>query len=93
MPQQPNMTEKDLLNDLLNQEKQMMACYAASIQEASCRNLRKLLTNQFNQTSQDQYELFDQMREKGYFKLRDATIQSVQQVKAAYKNVQNDLSK
>ena len=93
MPQQPNMTEKDLLDDLLNQEKQMMACCAASIQEASCRNLRKLLTNQFNQTSQDQYELFDQMREKGYFKLRDATSQSVQQVKAAYKNVQNDLSK
>ena len=89
--QQPNMTEKELLTDLLNQEKQLMSLYATGIQEASCKNLRKILGNQFSQTSQDQYELFDQMREKGYYQAKDATSQEVQQVKNTYKNMQMEL--
>ncbi len=93
MPSQSVLTEKDMLDDLLNQEKQMMASYAASLQEASCKNLRKLLSGHFNQASQDQYELFDRMREKGYYQPRGATGQAVQQVKNAYKNTQNELSK
>ncbi len=89
--QQPNLTEQDLLTDLLNQEKQLMSLYATGIQEASCRNLRKLLTTQFTQTSQDQYEIFDQMREKGYYQTKDASTQEVQQVKNTFKNVQSEL--
>ena len=89
--QQPNMTEKELLTDLLNQEKQMMSLYAMGIQEASCRNLRKILASQFNQTSQDQFELFDQMREKGYYQTKDAASQHVQQVKNTYKSMQPEL--
>jgi spore coat protein CotF len=89
--QQPNMTEQDLLTDLLNQEKHLMSLYAAGIQEASCKNLRKLLISQFNQVSQDQFEVFDQMREKGYYQTRDAPSQQVQQLKNAYKNIQADL--
>ncbi len=85
--QHPNMTEKELLTDLLNQEKQMMSLYASGIQEASCKNLRKILGSQFSQTSQDQYELFDQMREKGYYQTQDAASQHVQQVKNTYKNM------
>jgi spore coat protein CotF len=86
--QQPNMTEQELLTDLLNQEKQMMTLCAAGIQEASSMSLRKLLTTQFTQTSQDQFELFDQMREKGYYQTRDATSQQVQQVKNTFKNME-----
>ncbi|MGI5850121.1 MAG: spore coat protein, partial [Christensenellales bacterium] len=67
MQNQPGMSEQDLLNDLLNQEKQIMSSYATYIQEASCPNLRKILINQFNQASQDQYQVFDQMRQKGYY--------------------------
>lgn len=91
MSRQSNMTEKELLSDLLNQEKQMMSLYATGIQEASCRNLRKLMAGQFNQTSQDQYELFDRIRDKGYYQSKDATSQEVQQVKNTYKHVQNEL--
>jgi spore coat protein CotF len=86
--QQPDMTEQELLTDLLNQEKQMMALYATGIQEASCKDLRKLLTTQFTQTSQDQFELFDRMREKGYYLTKDATSQQVQQVKSTFRNME-----
>ncbi len=91
MHHQPNLSERDLLNDLLNQEKQIMSSYATYIQEASCHNLRKLLSNQFVQTSHDQYQVFDLMREKGYYQSKDATDEEVQQVKNNYKAMQNDL--
>ena len=86
-----DMTEKDLLNDLLNQEKQMMASCALSIQEASCPNLRKLLTNQFNQICQDQYRVFDQMRQKGYYVPKDADDKDVQKAKNNMKNMAREL--
>ena len=88
---QPNLTEQELLNDLLNQEKQLMSSYATFIQEASCENLRRVLTNQFNQTSQDQYQVFDQMRQKGYYQSKDASAQEVQQAKDNFRNVQGQL--
>jgi len=91
MQPQPNMTEQDLLNDLLNQEKQLMSSYATFIQEASCENLRKILSNQFNQVSQDQYQVFDQMRQKGYYQAKDAQAQEVQQVKDTFRGVQSEL--
>ncbi len=88
---QPNMTEQELLNDLLNQEKQIMSSYATYIQEASCENLRKVLTNNFNQTSQDQYQVFDQMRQKGYYQPKDAPAQEVQQAKDNLRNMQSQM--
>ena len=91
MHQQPNLSEQELLNDLLNQEKQLMSSYASYIQEASCQNLRKILTNQFNQTSQDQFTVFDQMRQKGYYQTKDASDQEVQQAKQNFKTMQGQL--
>lgn len=88
---QPDLTEQELLSDLLNQEKQLMLSYATHIQEASCTNLRKLLTSQFNQTSQDQFAVFDQMRQKGYYQTSDASGKDVQRIKNAFKNVQHEL--
>ncbi len=91
MHQQPNLTEQELLNDLLNQEKHLISSYASYIQEASCPNLRKILSNQFNQTSADQYQVFDQMRQKGYYQTKDASDQEVQQAKQNFKTMQSQL--
>ena len=91
MHTQPNMSEQDLLNDLLNQEKQLMSTYSTYISEASCENLRKILVNQFNQTTQDQYQVFDQMRQKGYYQVKDANAQEVQQAKDNFRNMQSEL--
>ncbi len=91
MNQHPNLSEQDLLNDLLNQEKQMVTSYATYITEASCHNLRKLLSNQLSQTSHDQYQVFEQMRDKGYYQGKDASDQEVQQVKNNFKAMQDEL--
>lgn len=91
MHTQPNMSEKDLLNDLLNQEKQLMSSTATFIQESSCENLRRMLTDQFEQTSKDQFTIFDHMRQKGYYPTNDADTKKVQQAKATFKNMQKEL--
>jgi len=88
----PNLTEQELLNDLLNQEKQMVTSYAAFLTEASCHNLRKLLSGNLSQTSHDQYQVFEQMREKGYYQLSDASDQEVMRVKNASKAIQDSLN-
>jgi len=90
MHHHPNLSEQDLLNDLLNQEKQMVTSYATYLTEASCHNLRKLLSSQLSQTSHDQYQVFEQMRDKGYYQGKDASDQEVQQVKSHFKAMQDE---
>ena len=91
MNQHPNLSEQDLLNDLLNQEKQMVTSYATFLTEASCHNLRKLLSSQLSQTSHDQYQVFEQMRDKGYYQGKDASDQEVEQVKNNFKAMQSEI--
>lgn len=89
---QPNLSEKDLLNDLLNQEKQLISTYSTYISEASCTNLRRVLQNQFTQTTEDQFEVFDHMRKKGYYQTKDAPDNEVQQTKQKFEQLKTELS-
>jgi spore coat protein F len=91
MHDQSNLSEQDLLNDLLNQEKQMISSYSTFITEASCENLRCILTNQFNQTCTDQYEIFDNMRQKGYYEAKDAPKKEVVQTKQKFEQLRQSL--
>jgi spore coat protein CotF len=53
--------------------------------------LRKLLSSQLSQTSHDQFQVFEQMRDKGYYQAKDASDQEVQQVKSHFKAMQDEL--
>lgn len=88
---QSDFSEQELLADLMNQEKQLLQAYAAALQESTCPQLRKLIINQFHQASKDQYELLDQMRQKGYFKDKDASEAEVREIVATLKSMQSDL--
>ncbi len=89
--QQPDFSEQELLNDLLNQEKQMVTSYATFLTEASCHNLRKVLSGNLSQTSHDQFQVFEQLRDKGYYQGNDASDQEVLKVKSTYKAMQDEL--
>jgi len=91
MQEKSNLSEQDLLNDLLNQEKQLISSYSTFISEASCENLRSVLTNHFNQTCVDQYEVFDQMRAKGYYAAKDAPKKEVDQTKQKFEQLAQSL--
>ena len=66
------MNDQELLNDMLTTEKNMIKNYSSFITETSCPNMRQVLNQNMNETVQDQYHLFDIMRQKGYYQMKDA---------------------
>lgn len=91
MPNQSSLTEKELLDDLLNQEKHFMNSYSIYISEGACPNLRQLMTSQFNQICNDQYQIFDCMRQKGFYQIKDAQDADVQQAKQKFAQMQSQM--
>ncbi len=78
MNNQPNMTEKELLTDLLNQEKELVKGYASNVTEASCANFRSLLIQNMTECSDDQLWIFEQMRQRNMYKTKQAMQKDIQ---------------
>lgn len=78
---QPNMTEKELLTDLLNEEKALIKEYASNVTESSCPSLRQLLISNMCECSTDQFTVFDNMRSRNMYQTEDAPQNKVQTLK------------
>lgn len=79
------LNEKDCMMDLIMQEKEMMKVYGSFIPEGSTTDLRGMLTNNFRIIESEQYELFDKMQQKGYYKTKNAQTQDITQVINTFK--------
>ncbi len=75
------MTEQEMLTDILSQEKQLVKDYAGDITESSCQNLRQLLISNMTECSEDQYCVFDQMRTRNMYATKQAPQNEVQTAK------------
>lgn len=87
MANQPQLTEQEILNDMLLQEKHMSSAYTTYVTEASCPNLRNLLTQNLTDIFNEQYQVFDTMRQKGMYQVKDAQTNEVQQAKQQFQQV------
>lgn len=76
-----NLSEKEIMQDLLATEKQTISAYSTGITESSCQNLRNTLLNNFKSSEEVQYKIFDSMKQKGWYPTKDAPDSDVQQVK------------
>lgn len=76
-----SMSEKDLMQDLLATEKQVISAYSTGITESSCENLRNTLMDNFKNNQTIQYKIFDAMKQKGWYPTKDAPDNEVQQLK------------
>ena len=81
MAQQPSLSEKELINDLLAGEKQVISAYSTGMTESSCPNLRNTLEDNFKNVEQTQYEIFHAMNQKNWYPIKDADSNEVQQLK------------
>ncbi len=82
MPNQtPNMSEKELLFDLLNEEKSLIKEYASNVTESSIPSLRQVLLSNLSECSSDQFTIFDQMRARNMYQTQDAPVSQVQSLK------------
>ncbi|MCR3761551.1 spore coat protein [Clostridium felsineum] len=85
------MTEKDLTEDLLSSEKHLISSYSTGITESSCQNLRNVLVNNLKSSEDEQYKIFDAMKQKGWYPTKDAQDSEVQQVKTDATNLSRDI--
>ena len=76
-----NMTDKEILTDLLNEEKSLIKEYAGNVVESSQPSLRQLLISCMSECSADQYTVFDQMRSRNMYPTKQAPTQEVQTAK------------
>lgn len=85
------LSEKDLMQDLLATEKQVISAYSTGITESSCPNLRNTLIDNFKNDQNIQYKLFDAMKQKGWYSTKDAPDNEVQQLKNEATQMMNEL--
>ena len=85
------MAEKDLMHDLLATEKQVITAYSTGITETSCENLRNTLVDNFKNSQNIQYKIFDAMKQKGWYSTKDAPDNEVQQLKNEATQMMNEL--
>ena len=91
MSNNTQLSEQDMMNDLLTMEKQITSAYNTGITEASCQNLRQTLTTNLVETQQLQYTIFDTMKKKGWYQTKDAQDQDVNNAKNKFTNMKNQL--
>lgn len=85
------MCEKDLMQDLLATEKQVISAYSTGITESSCVNLRSTLIDNYKNNQDIQYKIFDAMKQKGWYPTKDAPDNEVQQLKNEAAQMMNEL--
>ena len=85
-----NMTERELLTDLLHTEKNMTTIYAGSCTECESTELRRILLKNMTECANDQYTVFDEMRKRSLYNPKTAPQQEVQEAKQNMQNLCNE---
>ncbi len=85
------MTDQDRLTDLLTGEKYLITSYSAFIPEASCPQLRQVLTTNFTDCVQNQYAVFDQMSQRGWYETKDAPVADVEQARTKFTQLKQQM--
>lgn len=84
------LSEKEMLTDILNNEKHIINTYTSAISESSCQNLRQVLLTQFTQLTEDQYNVFKEMNTRGYYPTKDAQDADVEKAKQDAKTMSTE---
>lgn len=79
-----NVNEKDSLSDLLMQEKDIIKVYGTFLPEGSSTQLRNILNKNMGVVAQQQFEIFQTMKSKGYYDVKSADTASINETKKTY---------
>lgn len=73
------LSEQDIMTDVLASEKHLINMYAVNIIESNCQNLRNILNNALTEEYQLQFEIFNAMKARNWYPVKNATMQEVRQ--------------
>lgn len=86
------LTEKDMVNDIINMCKSSISTYQTAIVECANQQLRNTLQQLRNEAEQFQYQLFQIAEQKGYYKpAPTANANDIHQVKSGLSTAQMTL--
>ncbi|WP_096202503.1 spore coat protein [Bacillus sp. FJAT-45350] len=79
VPETPQMSDRDFINDILATEKYMTSSYSTAMNEASHENLYRDLSAIANESQNCQRELFNTMFKKGWYSFEATPQEKLQQ--------------
>ncbi len=85
------LSDQDRMEDLLSQEKYLISSYSTFIPEASCPNLRQVLSTNFNDCVQNQYSIFDKMSQMGWYPTKPAPQQEIDAARQKFQQMKGQL--
>lgn len=91
MQQTMNLTEQEIMNDALSSEKQIISAYGTFLAESTCENLRSEMTKIMNDKQQIQFEIFDTMKQKGWYNVKNANLNDVQTASQKFQTMQQNM--
>ncbi len=88
----PVMNDQDKLEDLLSEEKYLISAYGTFIPEAVCPQLRQVLTRNLTECVDDQYLIFDQMSQKGWYPTKDAPAADIDAAREKFSQLRQSMN-
>ena len=85
------LSDQELAFDLLYQEKSLLANIASEVLEASQPGMRQVLNDCYMQIGQDPLAIFNQMQQQGWYPVKPAQAQDVQNAKQKYQQMRGTL--
>lgn len=89
---QTQLNEKDSLQDMLNLEKEIVKMYSVALTEGNEAKFRSTVKSHLVDSANDQFTIFTQMAENDYYQVKPADKAVIDEQKANFKQVLNQLS-
>lgn len=89
--QQAMLSEKELMQDGLQNEKALFQSYGVLMTEATCQNLRMELQQIMTETQQMQFGIFNAMQEKDWYSVKNAPLTDVSEAITNMQQLQGQL--
>jgi len=75
----PNLSEQDIMTDALNTEKLSISSYGSYLAKDTCTQLRQEINQILAENQQIQYEIYDNMKKRGWYQTKNAQLNEVSQ--------------
>lgn len=86
------LNEKDSLQDLIIQEKEILKLYGTFISEGSGSEIRKIMQDHFSATAADQFKIYEDMKKRKYYSPKAAKSEDITEAKKTFAKMQTELN-
>ena len=83
--------DKCMMEDLLDTAKHIAGQYSTNVLEGSTQQIRQILNTNMDQTINDQYQIFEQLNQRGWYPTKAAQQPDVQTAKQKFSQTKSQL--